>query len=236
MSVPNIDPDAQPGASFYEAPRASTAPDDHNEVAAALARFQAKLACANYFPRPRLARVWAACAVLTAAAFVGGLSLARFSFNSPEHPVSILTRAPELIYLPPENPAAAFADLRSAAALRATPVVALGGAEARQSSGGLLDGGAASRGGESNLSAPDARTSESGDLNFHELGSSWAEAVRLANVAHWATSSQPEPLQHGYAAVEVSPIPESPTGLIVGVAVAAIVAWGHTAKQRKQRA
>lgn len=234
MSVFDNDP-AERGASFYEAlpPRPDTS--DHSEVAAALARFQAKLACANYVRRAKVSSVWAACAVLTVAAFAGGLSLARFSFNSPENPVAILTRAPELIYLPPQSPASAFADLQSA--LRAVPVI---GADNRQEARRGEPWADASDA-PSSIASQDHRAldglavSESGDLDLHELGRSWAEAVRVANAMQWSNNAhQPEPLQHGYAAVEVSAIPEASTGLAVAVAVASILVFGHSAKRWKR--
>ena len=231
MSVFDNDP-AERGASFYEAPPHPD-PADQIEIAAALSRFHAKLACANYLPRTKVSRVWAACALLTIAAFGGGLSLARFSFNTAEPIASVLNRAPELIYLPPQSPATAFADLQSA--LPPVPMIALGESSQTRDAEPWVDRGAGLLATATEMPGNDFVDPGTGDLNLNELGRSWAEAVRIANAMQWSNDARAsEPLQHGYAAVEVSAIPEPSTGLVVAMAVAIIVAGGHAAKRCKR--
>lgn len=237
MSVPDNDPNIARGASFYDVVRVEPTPAELSEVASALARFQARLACRSYLQRARIGRVWVACAVLTAAAFVGGLSLARFSFNSPVRTLSVLTREPEMIYFPPQSPAAAFADLRSGARLRGGHAFDLGAnGEAERQEFALagasmsLDAAAPA---ESERNIASEQTTE---LNLPELGRSWAEAVSVATALRWgSTPPQPDPLQHGYAAVEVSAIPEASPGLTAAAVIAAAFAWSHVAAQRKRR-
>jgi hypothetical protein len=75
---------------------------------------------------------------------------------------------------------------------------------------------------------------QSGDLDLHELGRSWADAARIGDAMHWASISQPpQPLQHGYSAVEVSAIPEASTGGSVAIAIASILAWSYATSRRK---
>jgi len=235
MSVPDNDPNSQRAAAFYDAPRERPAPPDYSDIAAALARFEAKLACRSYLPRGKAGRVWTAFALLTFAAVGGGLSLARFSFNSPETPVAVLTHAPEMMYLPPQNHAAAFAMLEAEPRSNEAATIAISLAARTNAepwlSGGDSSSSATPRAGEFDPAA----ASEPRDLNLHELGRSWAEAVRIASAMQWSSVSRSsEPLQHGYSAVEISAIPEASTGLTVAFAIATILGWNYAAQRRKQ--
>ena len=233
MSVPANDPNPDQGASFYDAPRERPSAADYGEIAAALARFEAKLACRTYLRPRKISHVWIACALLTVAAFAGGLSLARFSFNTPEQPVAVLTRAPELMYLPPQSPAIAFADPHAVTLPNGAPTFAIGPATRATTAEPWRDEQDSSTSATAAVGEFDPNSPERLHLNLHELGRSWAEAVRVANAMHWASNSQQsEPLQHGYAAVEVSAIPEASTGAAVAFAITTILAWSYAANRR----
>jgi hypothetical protein len=234
MSVPNNDPNPDRGASFYDAPRYRRADVDHSEIAAALARFQAKLACGSYLRRHRVGHVWAAFGLLTVAAFAGGLSLARFSFNTPAQAVSVLARDPELMYSPPKDQAIAWANLQARTFAAIAPLAIAPSAGATMSDASVRDDGSSTSATPPRIEL-DPADPRRGDLNLHELGRSWAEAVRVANAMQWSFNSQSiEPLQHGYSAVEISAIPEASTGLSVAVAIAIILVSSHLVNGRKR--
>ncbi len=195
MSVPNNDPKPDRGACFFEAPLPQRTAADHAEVAAALARFQARLACTPYLKRPWVGRVSAACALLTIAAFAGGLALSRFSFNPPPRAASILAPSSDVLYFQPPNPAAAFANLRSGAALASAAGLTLPG-EARHGVESWLAPTESAVPPQEDSPGETRVFSEGGDLNFHELGRSWGEAVHVANgLRPTSSSTQAEPVQ-----------------------------------------
>lgn len=230
MSVPDNDSHPQRAVSFYEATPRRPAREDHSGVALALARFEQRVAASVSPRRLRLSGVWAACALLTTAAFVGGLLLARYPFVAPEAPITVTSRAPELMYLPPAEAAGAvFADLNRGSALAASssPTLALANPRSAATSDDLPE-----------VTPPrtfdrDTGTGEAGDLNLRDLAGAWGEAARFASIRQWEGAFSPtDPAQHGYAGLELSAIPEPSTSVVVAVGLATLLAWSHRARRR----
>lgn len=228
MSVPDNDSHAQRGASFYQALPRSRAVEDNSAVALALARFEERVAQSAAPRRLRFSRVWATCALLTTAAFVGGLSLARYSFEPPERPIAVASLGPELMYLPPPDLAEAVLEFSRGPALQAnSPSLAVARSELASASGDLPNAA-----GE-RVDGAASPLPEGGDLNLGELAGAWSDAARFASGKEWASAFPPtDPAQHGYAGVELSAIPEASTGVVVGVGVAALLAWSHRGRRR----
>lgn len=164
-----------------------------------------------------------ALAALALAAFAGGLLLAHFSFNSSEHPLSIASLPPEIIYV---RPAPAHGDLLAAATVATARADAAAPAAAQGQQSAAPDDRAAgctrelAQDGEQNLLA-------SGSFSrapFPEATANFAAAMRLDGVGVAQARGGANGVTYGYAGVELPSVPEPATGPLTALSLAVLLA------------
>ena len=182
---------------------------------------------------PRASWVFAGLALLS---FAGGLSLALFSFNTPERPITIAGAAPEMLYVKP-----ATADTVNSIAAQASAVADSLSAPSIAAKTPSLSSPEPANGKTSSPRQPDdadaelLATTSSGDAPLPDATANLAAAMRFGAVA--GTQAQGRTgggdVTVGYDAVELPSIPEPASGPIIAVGIAAV--FGVTRLPRSRR-
>lgn len=173
---------------------------------------------------------------LAVVGFAGGLLLAVFPFNTPEHPITVAAHASEMLYAKP-----ATSDLDVATAALASTVAA--DEKSIAAKGSQLSGDEQAKAANRRFTADGANpeqellaTAANADAPLPDATANLAAAMRLGAAGIGEVSGRGgDGVTVGYDAVELPSVPEPGTGPMVAFCLAALISFSRAGKNRRHR-